>query len=291
MNKRQAILEKAVELFGSKGYQQTSIKEIADQLQISKGSVYSYFESKEDLIISIYEHYQQLTFERAFIVSLDSTLPIEERIVKQFKVQFEGISEYKSYMMMHMRGEGASSSDKLKGLEHRMRGRFFTWLAQSITDLFGVEILPYKWDLCWMIQSIYTAYMRLFASEQAPLKPEQLAQHLVTQMKQLGESYLKGESLPLLTEEHMAPFAVKMDEDGAFVPFKQREEAWKKLYKTIDTFKGEEKRKYQECANRISEEAGKERPEWLVIKGLCLVMKEEPSLADPVTELESLLFE
>ena len=233
MDKRNAILESAVELFGAQGYNQTSMQQIAENVGISKGSLYSYFQSKEDLIISIYEHYQQLVFERAFIVGLDENVPPMERFAKQFQVQFEGIMEYKSYMKMHMRGDSAKNSQKLAAMEHRMRGRLFSWLEHNLLNVYGEEIRPYKWDLMWMTQSIYSSYMMLMISQYDSIDPAILGTHLVRQISLLAGDFLNGESAPLLDDEMMKPFAVSMDKEGAFISFEKREEAWKSLYDSI----------------------------------------------------------
>ena len=47
------ILKAAETLFAQKGYHQTSIEEIADLAEVSTGSVYLYFKSKEDLLITM----------------------------------------------------------------------------------------------------------------------------------------------------------------------------------------------------------------------------------------------
>jgi len=47
---RAKILEAALELFGSQGYHATSITQIAKQAGISKGLMYNYFDSKEELM-------------------------------------------------------------------------------------------------------------------------------------------------------------------------------------------------------------------------------------------------
>lgn len=51
--RRQKVLEVAIEEFASKGYNATSINEIARNSNISIGAMYSYFASKEDLFLSI----------------------------------------------------------------------------------------------------------------------------------------------------------------------------------------------------------------------------------------------
>lgn len=51
--KKVLIMETALELFANKGFYSTSIQDIAKKAGISKGLLYNYFESKEDLMRSI----------------------------------------------------------------------------------------------------------------------------------------------------------------------------------------------------------------------------------------------
>jgi AcrR family transcriptional regulator len=282
-------LETAVDLFAEHGYNRTSMQQIADSIGISKGSLYSFFQSKEDLIISIYEHYQQLVFERAFVVGLDSNMAPEDRLAKQFQVQFEGILEYKSYMKMHMRGETAKDSEKLAEMEHRMRGRLFSWLQHNLHRLYGDGIDPYKWDLMWMTQSIYSSYMMLLISTESDLEPADLGRHIVRQIMILADDFFEGKSAPLLDDDMMKPFSVDMDREGAFISFEKREEAWTNLYEKIHSLGSDEAGEYVKFADRISEECRKSRPDELIIKGMFRLLRDVKELKDEVTELEKQL--
>jgi len=51
--KKELIMETALELFAEESYHGVSISKIAETAGISKGSMYSYFESKEDLLFQI----------------------------------------------------------------------------------------------------------------------------------------------------------------------------------------------------------------------------------------------
>lgn len=51
---RTQLLDAAEEVFGRKGFHDTTLKEIAEQAGFSVGSVYSFFESKEDLFVSVF---------------------------------------------------------------------------------------------------------------------------------------------------------------------------------------------------------------------------------------------
>jgi len=51
--KKQLIMDSALELFANNGYASTSISQIAEKANISKGLMYNYFSSKEELLQSI----------------------------------------------------------------------------------------------------------------------------------------------------------------------------------------------------------------------------------------------
>jgi TetR/AcrR family fatty acid metabolism transcriptional regulator len=54
-NKKQLILKVANEVFAEKGFQETTISQIAQKANIAEGSIYDYFKNKEDLLFSIPE--------------------------------------------------------------------------------------------------------------------------------------------------------------------------------------------------------------------------------------------
>ena len=49
---REAIVDAALELFAERGYEQTTIADIADAADVSARTVFSYFPSKEDILFS-----------------------------------------------------------------------------------------------------------------------------------------------------------------------------------------------------------------------------------------------
>jgi len=51
---RAQLLDAAEEVFGAKGFHETTLKEIADLAEFSVGSVYSFFENKDDLFLNVF---------------------------------------------------------------------------------------------------------------------------------------------------------------------------------------------------------------------------------------------
>ena len=51
--RRNQILDAAAEVFAEKGFARATTKEIADRADVSEGTIYNYFQAKEDLLIDI----------------------------------------------------------------------------------------------------------------------------------------------------------------------------------------------------------------------------------------------
>ena len=54
---RTRIIEQALEMFSERGFYRTRMADIADSLGVSKGAIYQYFESKEQLFVEALRHH------------------------------------------------------------------------------------------------------------------------------------------------------------------------------------------------------------------------------------------
>lgn len=54
-NTRQRIQDVALELFGEQGYEKTSLREIAERLDVTKAALYYHFKTKEDILVSLFQ--------------------------------------------------------------------------------------------------------------------------------------------------------------------------------------------------------------------------------------------
>ncbi len=84
-NRKQQILHAAVELFMTKGIQQTSMNEIIQVSGLSKGGVYHYFDSKESLVLGVIDIYTDLQ-RKAINVALAQDGSVRDRIENMVRV-------------------------------------------------------------------------------------------------------------------------------------------------------------------------------------------------------------
>jgi TetR/AcrR family transcriptional regulator, transcriptional repressor for nem operon len=87
---RQFIIEKAAIIFNQKGYAGTSIKDITEAAQLSKGGFYGNFRSKEEIAIEAFEYSVNTVTQKARERSLTK--------VKSYDKLIESIQFYREYI-------------------------------------------------------------------------------------------------------------------------------------------------------------------------------------------------
>ncbi len=63
LQRKQAIIDAAEKVFFSKGYDSATMDDVADKAELSKGTLYLYFKSKEELYLEIVARAEKLLFD------------------------------------------------------------------------------------------------------------------------------------------------------------------------------------------------------------------------------------
>ena len=102
--RRQKIMDTALRLFGESSYQSTSIQKIAKEVGVSKGLLYNYFESKEELLQAIINEGMEELLDY-FDPNKDGVLTkeeLEQFVAMSFKTVEDNPVFWKLYMSLLM---------------------------------------------------------------------------------------------------------------------------------------------------------------------------------------------
>ena len=80
--RRNEILDAAEELFGSRGFDQTSTNDILERVGIARGTLYYHFRSKEEILDAMIARMADRLIAEAARVAGDRTMPLLERLPK-----------------------------------------------------------------------------------------------------------------------------------------------------------------------------------------------------------------
>lgn len=271
--KKQHILEQAMILFATKGYHSTSIQEIAEHAGVSKGGVYIYFSSKNELLVEIYRYYYQRIKDQINQYENKQDLQPKERLQLQIKVYMEELLNQKEFIIMHI-NENVSHSKELKEFIFTTKRETFNWYKQSILSIYGENAEPYVVDISIILNGILENYLMTLFTANVTTSLDKLTSFIISRLDDIVDG--------LIAKQEKAPFHSYMNamdstsffNDG---PLEKNLETYlMKLEDLIlDIEITEEIRK--DCLESIEflkEEAQKENPKKVVFQGLLNNLRE-----------------
>jgi AcrR family transcriptional regulator len=98
---RQAIMQAAVKLFSEKGFEKTSIEELAKEAGIGKGTIYSYFQTKNDILHAFCEDELE-DLHHELTTNADKEIPILKQMVAIYMSEFRHITENREFARLFM---------------------------------------------------------------------------------------------------------------------------------------------------------------------------------------------
>lgn len=87
--RKQEIIETALELFSEKGYENTTIQDIANRMNVATGLCYRYFKSKKEIFAATSEYYAKQAVEK-----FQTHLPSKSSAIEKFNYIIKSLFEY-----------------------------------------------------------------------------------------------------------------------------------------------------------------------------------------------------
>ena len=95
MSRRDELLTVAADLFATKGYRNTTVRDIADAAGILSGSLYHHFESKEQMVDEILRSFQDDLFGQYDEILASGAKPVA-KLEQAIRVSFDAIDRHHS---------------------------------------------------------------------------------------------------------------------------------------------------------------------------------------------------
>ena len=129
---RRLIADAAARLFAERGYEQVAVSDVARAAEVSEQTVYNYFETKEQLVIDLHQHFQE-ELDRLIRTRQPGTSPaaaIRELVLDTV----EGIRRYPAEQWRGELGYLAAISPTVHRLTLEMSDQRATAIANAISD-------------------------------------------------------------------------------------------------------------------------------------------------------------
>lgn len=149
---RSKILEAAVTIFARKGYHDTRVDEIVDESHTSKGAVYFYFPSKQDIFFALVDKFASLLEERLEQVINKTETHGVERVSAALQICLSTFEQYRSLakvFLVQAAGLGLAFEDKQIEIHNRFAQVIKANLDDAVNDgdipPIDTEVAAYIW--------------------------------------------------------------------------------------------------------------------------------------------------
>lgn len=206
MNDRKLhVLLTAQRLFIDKGYVTTSIQDIIEAAQISKGTFYNYFSSKNECLMAIFEfaHEEAIVRRRELMHGKDKRDKniLAEQILVRMHVNREHnlLSIYEAVFY--------SGDNELRSFVRKRHLMELKWLTTRLTDVYGEEAEPYVLDCAVMILGVIQHLIHFLSSATEAIAIDDLVHFTIRRVDAIMEDMIRNEDT-LLGNNYLAALTI-----------------------------------------------------------------------------------
>lgn len=139
------IIEAATKIFAKKGFYPAKISEIAKEAQVADGTIYIYFESKDDILISLFEEQMRVVLEN--MVTQISELEDPARKLERFALTHLQLIEQNKDMAEIIQVELRQSGKFMKEYKNEKFTQYLDLIGDIVREgqekgIFKKDIIP-----------------------------------------------------------------------------------------------------------------------------------------------------
>lgn len=144
--KKQQIIEAAQTLFIKKGFSVTSIQDILDAANISKGTFYNYFSSKTECLMAILSFIKEEVISNRQQLSIGKSASDKHVFVKQIAARFHIDKKHNLMALFASLTSTDTAHQELKEFLNQQYLKEVCWMAERICEVFGEERRKQSYD-------------------------------------------------------------------------------------------------------------------------------------------------
>ncbi|WP_175618722.1 TetR/AcrR family transcriptional regulator [Oceanobacillus kimchii] len=199
--KEKEILLSAKNLFSTIGYKGTSMKIIADSCGISKGTMYHYYKSKEDLLLNIMEYFNQQLEDFLLDIEDQPSLTPKEKLSKELKVIVNHVIENQEFYRLP---DQEFRQFENKEIHQRFQSKLidiYLWVEKSLVQTYGESVEPYVTDGAILLIGITRNYLELIMISKQPLDVDYVIPFCIEQVEYFLKKQANLRKEALLTKQ------------------------------------------------------------------------------------------
>lgn len=186
MNTTETLMSTALSLFAKQGFKDTTIQQIAEHSNISKGGFYNHFSSKQDLLLEMIEEHHDQLINHAAKISASS-----ESLASYIAQETEAWVHYQTFFKILWSEINIQQDQQITEKMNKLRLNLQQHHRNVLYRCYGVDILPYMTDLLIMLEGVVKEYIAYIIFHDKDYHPQDFGQwiqhHFDSMMQRLYE--------------------------------------------------------------------------------------------------------
>ncbi|WOV87872.1 TetR/AcrR family transcriptional regulator [Sporosarcina oncorhynchi] len=192
MNDRKLhVLLTAQRLFIEKGFITTSIQDIIESAQISKGTFYNYFTSKNECLIAIFEFAHEESIVRRHELQQGKDISDKNILAEQILVRMHVNREHN--LLSIYEAVFYSGDAELRNFVRRHHLMELNWLTSRLADVYGEEAEPYVLDCAVMILGVIQHLIHFLSSSAKKIDIDDLVHFTIRRVDSIMDDMIRNE--------------------------------------------------------------------------------------------------
>jgi AcrR family transcriptional regulator len=173
---RQRIVTAALRLFEAKGFDRTATKEIARRARVAEGTVFNYFETKDDIALHFFEQEVDHAIAAVRKNRRLRTAPLEERLFALVQQQIEFLAPYEHFIgTAFVQSLRPSSKIAFSARAFELRNRYTAFVQELIDESIPQQRSPLGWVAPHAFWIFYLGVLLYWLHDTSPGKESTLA--------------------------------------------------------------------------------------------------------------------
>ncbi|AKQ71911.1 transcriptional regulator [Bacillus licheniformis WX-02] len=195
--KEEKIIKAGLHLFAKNGFASTTIQDIANECNISKGAFYLHFKSKEALLLAIIKYYIDRMMENMKIIQ-QKNFPPKETFKEQIAYQFSESKEHRDFILVMISEHSIPENSKIEEYFKNVSQKFHETYQNALSAAYGDIVKPYLSDLSVIVQGIVQSYQNLFIFNELDIDFYELADFIMRRIDDMIDGMVQYGEQPIL---------------------------------------------------------------------------------------------
>ncbi|TYS08621.1 TetR/AcrR family transcriptional regulator [Bacillus subtilis] len=201
--KKERIIKTSIHLFATKGFTATTIQEIANECDISKGAFYLHFKSKEALLLSACEYYIGMSMKKMKHIEEDlAEKSPKEVLKKQIGAQFEDFRDHRDFIVLLLTENVIPENQEIKQYFYKITAETDKLYRNALLASYGEGIERYVADLSIMARGIVHSYMNVMIfNGELSINAEEISAFIIERLDDLVQGLSRSTLNPIVPKD------------------------------------------------------------------------------------------